>query len=649
MLAHQSYPLHPSGPGGLGTATSSSAATNNSSFLLEAASGMWDNFLTVPGNHSTGGMPSVSDPQGAVGASSSAGSATLQQVLESVGLLDQQDKFNSLTSSAFLASYLSSEYPPSSSAAAPTFLQQQFLDPPAVVASSNGYSHHNHGGHPHHHQDPHPSSSQADEHDYSEQAGHVDYHHTSSPSSSGGSSSVPTSIPSSPISAPASPHSSFSTGVSAPKQWRLCVKAPPCGAFTGGCFYLFADPAGRVAELIPNIEMKIWELYHTFVQVDKVQTTDGVDLPPSFIVESVLKNHSFCSVQYSFSPEVVRAQQLLMNSQMMPVVPAPTPALDYFGMAAPPMHHSHHHHQQYAHHQSDSPSPAYPHKQQQHHVEVEAEENICFRESPPSKVIQNKEFSFSVSLRRRGQRWASHSKGGGSGGNRPAKKRRRAGSSTGGSSPKVHPNGAASVHPNDNVWGAPVAVPDERGTPYSDDEVPEVPVEVVIEEEAGDILEAKDYSIRSSVLDKLGGVYVFFVKIKKNSHYGRTRFIIKVREWTGSSVHNYSPFSPHHHSHSPEHTTQDPSYDSSGGPPSSPPSFGSGGSSSSPSCSSSPGPSSPSSPGSVVAAHNKVPGSAPSPWTRRETDVNFLCSSPIVVVSKERKGKRRRIKNDDGA
>jgi hypothetical protein len=31
------------------------------------------------------------------------------------------------------------------------------------------------------------------------------------------------------------------------------------------------------------------------------------------------------------------------------------------------------------------------------------------------------------------------------------------------------------------------------------------------------------------VLDKQEGLYVFFVKLKKNSHYGRTRFIIKIR------------------------------------------------------------------------------------------------------------------------
>lgn len=45
----------------------------------------------------------------------------------------------------------------------------------------------------------------------------------------------------------------------------------------------------------------------------------------------------------------------------------------------------------------------------------------------------------------------------------------------------------------------------------------------------GNILHAKDYKIRSSILDKDEHLHVFFVKIKKNSHYGRTRFVIKIR------------------------------------------------------------------------------------------------------------------------
>ncbi len=42
-------------------------------------------------------------------------------------------------------------------------------------------------------------------------------------------------------------------------------------------------------------------------------------------------------------------------------------------------------------------------------------------------------------------------------------------------------------------------------------------------------MQAKDFKIRSSVLDKDEHLHVFFVKIKKNSHYGRTRFVIKIR------------------------------------------------------------------------------------------------------------------------
>lgn len=60
-------------------------------------------------------------------------------------------------------------------------------------------------------------------------------------------------------------------------------------------------------------------------------------------------------------------------------------------------------------------------------------------------------------------------------------------------------------------------------------QVIEIPIDVVVEEEGGGILHPRDYRIRCSVLDKQEGLYVFFVKLKKNSHYGRTRFIIKIR------------------------------------------------------------------------------------------------------------------------
>jgi len=129
---------------------------------------------------------------------------------------------------------------------------------------------------------------------------------------------------------------------------------------------------------------------------------------------------------------------------------------------------------------------------------------VKFRDAPPTKVIQNKEFSFSVSAK---------------------------------SLPPCDDADAFSPEHlrYDNVWGAPVPLP--RGDDVKDEVIPicsgdrgDVPYDIVVEEEGGGILHARDFSVRSSVLDKKRGLFVFFVKIKKNSHYGRTRFIVKVKD-----------------------------------------------------------------------------------------------------------------------
>lgn len=119
-------------------------------------------------------------------------------------------------------------------------------------------------------------------------------------------------------------------------------------------------------------------------------------------------------------------------------------------------------------------------------------------------MIQNKEFSFSVSAKNAApQPPASPPSDDGDGG---------------------FGSGSFSC---DDVWGASVPIPREDAT-LSDRS--ELPYDVIVEEEGGGVLHARDYSVRSSVLDKKRGLYVFFLKIKKNSHYGRTRFIVKVRD-----------------------------------------------------------------------------------------------------------------------
>lgn len=251
------------------------------------------------------------------------------------------------------------------------------------------------------------------------------------------------------------------------KQLRLCVKVPALGSF-----YLFAESNKRVADLIPNIELKVYELYRTFICVHKLQTEEGMDMPLSCAVGSVLQDHSLVSVQYA------RTAEAFSPEREQPLSPSYFP--QEYPVRSPPRE------------------------------EVEEtqtyRQGVKFRDAPPTKVIQNKEFSFSVSAK-----------------NLPFVE-------------EIDPYAAEDqmLH-YDNVWGAPVPLP--RGEDSRPDAIPicsadrgDVPYDIIIEEEGGGVLHSRDFSVRSSVLDKKRGLFVFFVKIKKNSHYGRTRFIIKVKE-----------------------------------------------------------------------------------------------------------------------
>ena len=265
------------------------------------------------------------------------------------------------------------------------------------------------------------------------------------------------------------------------RQLRLCVKVPALGSF-----YLFADSPKRIADLIPNIELKVYELYRTFICVHKLQTEENMDLPLGCSVGSILQDHSIVSVLYTRT-----AESFTDNTTFSPT---------YYPQG---WHHlfllifllnSH-------------PLPEFPtHTEAVHETRrgSNGRMGVKFRDAPPTKVIQNKEFSFSVSAK---------------------------------SLPPCDDADAFSPEHlrYDNVWGAPVPLP--RGDDVKDEVIPicsgdrgDVPYDIVVEEEGGGILHARDFSVRSSVLDKKRGLFVFFVKIKKNSHYGRTRFIVKVKD-----------------------------------------------------------------------------------------------------------------------
>jgi hypothetical protein len=109
-----------------------------------------------------------------------------------------------------------------------------------------------------------------------------------------------------------------------------------------------------------------------------------------------------------------------------------------------------------------------------------------FREPPPSKVLQNKEFSFTVSVKNLKNVFTAF--------NNPLA---YAGHQVGNDADSgAYCAPAAST--TRNPWGAPVPMPmddgeEEGGSSFSNFEIP---IDVVVEEEGGGILHPRDYRIR---------------------------------------------------------------------------------------------------------------------------------------------------------
>jgi len=234
-------------------------------------------------------------------------------------------------------------------------------------------------------------------------------------------------------------------------QWRLCVKAKNLGTF-----YLFADPKARVASLLPNIELKIYELYNGIVNVHCVTNSSGINLPISSKIGNVLGNHSLVCVDFDCADDSLYVEELRSEE-------------DFFF-------------------------------EEELSSDIGEEPIVEFGECPPTKVIQNREFSFSVSVKGPNGTFYLDDQ-----------------------NEQFYESGSVDF---DNDWGVPVPVPATSGN----ETWGRVPFDVIVEEESGAPLAAKDFSVRGSILDKNSGLFVFLVKIKKNSHYGRTRFVIKIKK-----------------------------------------------------------------------------------------------------------------------
>jgi hypothetical protein len=172
-------------------------------------------------------------------------------------------------------------------------------------------------------------------------------------------------------------------------------------------FPVLFSPAGYIGELAGMVEMQVWDAYKTKIQVLKLQDKHSIDLPPSYTVGSLLADDAAVFVDYRRvqvtgtmrSPELQRAQQPIPGTagsfhahpgsavsttqDVRSYAPIPT-TTTLETSVSPSQQKQAHSNPQPAQPSSASPSTLYS-------------ANIEFIEGPPTKVIQNKEFSFTVS------------------------------------------------------------------------------------------------------------------------------------------------------------------------------------------------------------------------------------------------------------
>jgi hypothetical protein len=123
--------------------------------------------------------------------------------------------------------------------------------------------------------------------------------------------------------------------------------------------------------------------------------------------------------------------------------------------------------------------------------------DVVFSEQPPAKVFQNKEFSCTISVSNELLESLRNMED----------ERSRSG--------RLPAGGVSST-------GDALKEPAGEGES-------ELPVEVSVVEQNGIALSDRDYSLRKLLMDKRKGMIIFFVKIRKNSYYGRRPFVLMIR------------------------------------------------------------------------------------------------------------------------
>lgn len=357
-------------------------------------------------------------------------------------------------------------------------------------------------------------------------------------------------------------HAPQATGRDCASPYRLSVKVPSFGVF-----YVFVDPRQKVSQLVTMIEQQVSDLYRAAITVYKLQDEFSVDLPPSYSVGSMLRNNGSVVVDFVRQGhcQAATSRQAAPGTALSHPLPQPQPS----------------HHPQPHHYQSSSSSdqsyynnirlassrsqgwtdmaPKISGQASVHTAALDVQSNIIsgvtdvtssssssssnsytassstsrttvphgishqltethkeqeqpkpsssarpaivpsshmtFIEQPPAKVFQSKEFSCTIGV---GNELLESLRG-------------------------LEDERSRSIRlDDDDDESKPVA---SRPIDSEDD----LPIDIAILDYNGEPLKEGEYSMRRLLMDKRTGMIIIFLKIRKNSYYGRRPYVLLLR------------------------------------------------------------------------------------------------------------------------
>ncbi|KAL6046733.1 hypothetical protein QOT17_022059 [Balamuthia mandrillaris] len=304
---------------------------------------------------------------------------------------------------------------------------------------------------------------------------------------------------------------------------RLSINVP-----TLGMFYIFSYPETKVGQLLATIEGQVLELYRADIKAEKLQDQFKIDLPPSYTVGSMLKPDSVLTLDFSFrrsnslptrpNHRPPHGSYTLMLSASSPPSSPPSAA-----SVAAPFHSSS---------SVDHNNDIHPSSEAKHNTnETEdilsvlqrssvADISFAFTEQPPPHVYQNNEFSCTVCINSSLQLSSSESF--------------LSRSSSSSADKKSKDEDANESKAAEKQSSSPISFSIPPLSSSSSTMIPTsfLPIDLQLWEhkDSGNVqLSEEDFSKRSLLMDRRKGFVIFFLKIRKNSYYGRTPFYLHMR------------------------------------------------------------------------------------------------------------------------